>query len=45
MTLTYPLLDHSRCVPWVVTISEKMKMLVRLRDGDRSIPAGRVRWD
>ncbi|MGA7485482.1 MAG: 6-phosphogluconolactonase [Xanthobacteraceae bacterium] len=45
MTLTYPMLDRSRRVLWLVTGSEKAEMLARLRDGDRSIPAGRVRQD
>jgi 6-phosphogluconolactonase len=45
MTLTYPMLDRSRRVLWVVTGSEKLGMLARLRQGDRSIPAGRVRRD
>ena len=43
MTLTYPMLDRSRRILWVVTGSEKVAMLARLRDGDRSIPAGRIR--
>ena len=43
MTLTYPMLDRSRRILWVVTGSEKVGMLARLRAGDRSIPAGRVR--
>ena len=43
MTLTYPMLNRSRRVLWVVTGSEKVGMLRRLRDGDVSIPAGRVR--
>jgi len=43
MTLTYPMLNRARRVLWVVTGSEKVDMLARLRDGDRSIPAGRVR--
>ena len=43
MTLTYPMLDRSRRILWVVTGSEKLAMLARLRDGDRSIPAGRIR--
>ena len=43
MTLTYPLLNRSRCVLWVVTGAEKVEMLARLRDGDVSIPAGRIR--
>jgi 6-phosphogluconolactonase len=42
MTLSYPLLNRSRRVLWVVTGSEKAEMLVRLRDGDVSIPAGRI---
>lgn len=45
MTLTYPVLNHARRVLWLVTGDEKAGMLVRLRDGDRSIPAGRVRQD
>jgi 6-phosphogluconolactonase len=45
MTLTYPVLNHARRVLWVVTGDEKAEMLVRLRDGDRWIPAGRVRPD
>jgi 6-phosphogluconolactonase len=43
MTLTYPTLNRARRVLWVVTGSEKVEMLRRLRDGDVSIPAGRVR--
>jgi 6-phosphogluconolactonase len=43
MTLTYPTLNRARRVLWVVTGSEKVEMLGRLRDGDASIPAGRVR--
>jgi 6-phosphogluconolactonase len=45
MTLTYPALDRARRILWVVTGSEKVGMLARLRAGDRSIPAGRVRQD
>ncbi len=45
MTLTYPMLNRSRLILWVVTGSEKAGMLVRLRDGDVSIPAGRIRRD
>src|SRR5580692_2520240 len=45
MTLTYPILDRSRRILWLVTGSEKAGMLIRLRDGDPSIPAGRVRQD
>jgi 6-phosphogluconolactonase len=43
MTLTYPMLNRARRVLWVVTGSEKVEMLRRLRDHDASIPAGRVR--
>ncbi len=43
MTLTYPMLNRARRILWVVTGAEKAEMLVRLRDGDISIPAGRVR--
>ena len=45
MTLTVPILDRARRVLWLVTGAEKAEMLVRLLDGDRSIPAGRVRRD
>ncbi len=45
MTLTYPTLDRSRTVLWLVTGSDKAGMFERLRDGDLSIPAGRVRRD
>jgi 6-phosphogluconolactonase len=42
MTLTYPILKRSRRVLWVVTGIEKSEMLVRLRNRDTTIPAGRV---
>jgi 6-phosphogluconolactonase len=42
MTLTYPILNESRRILWVVTGSEKAVMLARLLEGDESIPAGRV---
>jgi 6-phosphogluconolactonase len=42
MTLTYPILNRARLILWVVTGPEKVEVLHRLRDGDRSIPAGRV---
>lgn len=45
MTLTYPILNRARFILWLVTGSEKRDMLARLRDGDRSIPAGRIRRD
>jgi 6-phosphogluconolactonase len=43
MTLTYPLINRSRQVLFVVTGREKAQMLNRLLAGDESIPAGRVR--
>ena len=45
MTLTYPMLNRSRRILWLVTGSEKVGMLARLRKGDRTIPAARVRQD
>ena len=45
MTLTYPIINRSRRILWMVTGSEKSEMLLRLRDGDRAIPAGRVVQD
>ena len=45
MTLTFPLINRSRRILWLVTGAEKAAALVRLRDGDRSIPASRVRRD
>jgi 6-phosphogluconolactonase len=43
MTLTVPIINRSRLVLWLVTGGEKAEALVRLRDGDRSIPGSRVR--
>jgi 6-phosphogluconolactonase len=45
MTLTYPMLNRSRRILWLVTGSEKAGMLARLLDGDISIPAGLVHRD
>jgi 6-phosphogluconolactonase len=45
MTLTYPAINRARRILWVVTGNEKGEMLRRLREGDISIPAGRVRSD
>jgi 6-phosphogluconolactonase len=42
MTLTYPILNRSRRILWVVTGAQKVAMLPRLRAADASIPAGRV---
>ena len=45
MTLTYPLLNRSRKILWLVTGAEKTAMLPRLREGDVTIPAGRISRD
>jgi 6-phosphogluconolactonase len=45
MTLTYPMINRSRRILWLVTGNDKVGMLTRLRDGDRSIPAGRIGQD
>ena len=45
MTLTYPILNRSRVVLWLVTGAEKSEMLSRLLAADESVPAGRVRQD
>ena len=42
MTLTYPAINRSRCVLFVVTGAEKVPALAKLRAGDRSVPAGRI---
>ena len=45
MTLTYPAIDRARRILWLVTGAGKAAAFERLRAGDRSIPAGRVRRD
>jgi 6-phosphogluconolactonase len=45
MTLTFPIINRSRFVLWLVTGPDKAAPLVRLRDGDQSIPAAHVRRD
>ena len=45
MTLTYPIINRSRRILWLVTGGEKVEMLGRLLKSDSSIPAGRVRQD
>ena len=43
MTLTYPALAAARRLMWLVTGAAAASALERLRAGDRSIPAGRVK--
>jgi 6-phosphogluconolactonase len=45
MTLTYPILNRSRRILWLVTGKDKAGPLLRLLDADPSIPAGRVCQD
>jgi 6-phosphogluconolactonase len=45
MTLTYPMLNRSRRILWLVTGADKVAMLPRLQAADPSIPAGRVGQD
>jgi 6-phosphogluconolactonase len=45
MTLTYPVLNRSRRILWLMTGSEKVAMLPRLLEGDTAIPAGRISRD
>ncbi len=45
MTLTFPIINRSRRILWLVTGEEKAASLVLLRNGDRSIPATRVSRD
>jgi 6-phosphogluconolactonase len=42
MTMTYPILNRSRMILWLITGAEKAPMLQRLRKSDPSIPSGRV---
>ncbi|HTZ46573.1 MAG TPA: 6-phosphogluconolactonase [Verrucomicrobiae bacterium] len=42
MTLTFPIINRTRRVLWLVTGSEKAALFTRLRNGDKSIPAGCV---
>jgi 6-phosphogluconolactonase len=45
MTLTYPMLNRSRRILWLVTGGDKVDALARLQEGDTSIPAGRIQRD
>src|ERR1044071_5653549 len=42
MTLTYPLLNRFRRILWLVPGKDKVTALARLRQGDVTIPAGRI---
>jgi 6-phosphogluconolactonase len=45
MTLTYPVLNRSRRILWLVTGADKVSALAKLRAGDTSIPASRIERD
>jgi 6-phosphogluconolactonase len=45
MTLTFPIINRSRRILWLVTGREKAEALKRLKDRDPSIPAFGVRLD
>jgi 6-phosphogluconolactonase len=45
MTLTYPMLNRSRQILWLVTGNDKARPLQQLMNADPSIPAGRVHQD
>ena len=42
MTLTYPVINRARRILWLATGTEKAGPLLRLDQGDISIPAGRI---
>src|SRR5215813_7514563 len=43
MTLTYPIINRARRVLWLVTGEDKAEIVGRFRDGDTSIPSGRIK--
>jgi 6-phosphogluconolactonase len=45
VTLTYPILNRSRRILFLITGKEKDKMLSKLLAADSSIPSGRIRQD
>ena len=42
LTFTFPIINRSRCILWLITGGGKFEMLNRLREADESIPAGQV---
>jgi 6-phosphogluconolactonase len=45
MTLTYPVINRARKILWMVTGSDKARVLGQLLNTDTSIPGGRIRRD
>jgi 6-phosphogluconolactonase len=43
ITLTYPVLESSRAIAFLVTGAEKQPIIERLRGGDGTVPAARIR--
>ncbi|MGC8604149.1 MAG: 6-phosphogluconolactonase [Desulfomonilaceae bacterium] len=43
MTLTYPVLNRSRKILWLVTGSDKATILMKLQDRDPSLPASKIK--
>ena len=42
MTLTYPVINRSRRILWLVSGKDKVAALRKLRAADPSVPAGRI---
>lgn len=42
MTMTFPMINRSRKIMWLIVAANKAEMLRRLQAGDKSIPAGRI---
>ncbi|HTV64644.1 MAG TPA: 6-phosphogluconolactonase [Bryocella sp.] len=42
MTLTYPVINRSRRILWLISGKDKVSALAKLRKADTSIPAGRI---
>jgi len=45
LTLTFPAINRAREILWIVTGAPKGPALAQLRQGERSIPAGRIQRD
>jgi 6-phosphogluconolactonase len=45
MTLTYPVLNRTRRILWLITGADKKAALQKMRAADPSIPAGRIRQE
>ena len=43
ITLTYPVIESSRNIAFLITGAEKAPMMWAVRSGDTSVPAGRLK--